>query len=63
MCGRKSLFDPKPEIERRFSAEFLDDWTPGYIIAPGQDLAVIQNDSPAGIEPLGHDQSGLGQLS
>jgi putative SOS response-associated peptidase YedK len=47
-----SLFEPPPEIERRFSAEFTEDWTPRYNIAPGQDLAVIRNESLEAIDQL-----------
>jgi putative SOS response-associated peptidase YedK len=52
MCGRMSLFNPQPEIERRFSAEFTEEWSPRYNIAPQQDLAVIQNDAPEEINQL-----------
>jgi len=47
-----SLFTPQPEIERRFSAEFTEDRTPRYNIAPGQELADIQNDAPEEIDQL-----------
>ena len=56
MCGQMSLFDPQPEIERRFSAEFLNEWTPQSNIAPSQDLAVIQNEIP---EEIGQLEWGL----
>lgn len=47
-----SLFDPQPEIKRRFDAEFNNDWQPRYNIAPQQELAVIQNEAPEEIDQL-----------
>jgi putative SOS response-associated peptidase YedK len=50
MCGRTSLFHPKPEVEERFDAQFAFDYEPRYNIAPASDLAVITNDAPGTID-------------
>lgn len=53
MCGRFGLFEPQPEIERRFSAEFSFDYEPRYNIAPeGPGIAAIQNERPDEINQL-----------
>ena len=43
MCGRTSVFQPQPEIERRFEALFTEEWVPEYNTAPREDLTAIQN--------------------
>lgn len=53
MCGRFSLFQPQPEIERRFSAEFTFNYELRYNIAPeGAGIAAIQNESADEINRL-----------
>lgn len=52
MCGRTSVFQPQPEIERRFDAHFTEEWVPQYNIAPEDDLPAIQNESPDAINQL-----------
>lgn len=49
MCGRMSVFDPQPEIERRFGSTFDPDdpdWQPRYNLAPRQNLLAVRSDEP-----------------
>ncbi|MFW6458664.1 MAG: SOS response-associated peptidase [Halodesulfurarchaeum sp.] len=46
MCGRTSLFQPQPEIERRFGAAFEVEYEPRYNIAPGDGLVVVHDEDP-----------------
>jgi len=48
MCGRYSLAKSKIELEERFQAEMLADFSPRYNIAPTQLVPVITSDSPKG---------------
>lgn len=48
MCGRYSLSQSKIELEERFHAEMLPDFTPRYNIAPTQLVPVITSQSPKG---------------
>lgn len=48
MCGRYSLAKSKIELEERFQAEMLADFTPRYNIAPTQLVPVITSASPKG---------------
>lgn len=48
MCGRYSLSKSKIELEERFQAEMLGDFTPRYNVAPTQLMPVITGDSPKG---------------
>ena len=48
MCGRYSLAKSKIELEERFQAEMLVDFSPRYNIAPTQLVPVITSDSPKG---------------
>ncbi|WP_297338290.1 SOS response-associated peptidase [Algoriphagus sp.] len=48
MCGRYSLSKSKIELEERFQAEMLADFTPRYNIAPTQLVPVITSQSPKG---------------
>lgn len=52
MCGRTSVFQPQPEIERRFSATFREEWNPQYNIAPQERLPTVQNDEPETIDQV-----------
>lgn len=53
MCGRFGLFQPQPEIERRFGAGFTFEYEPRYNIAPeGTGLAAVQNESRDAINQL-----------
>jgi len=52
MCGRTSLFVPQSVLEERFNASAIQPITPRYNIAPGDDLAAIQNDAPEEIDLL-----------
>lgn len=52
MCGRTSLFVPQSVLEERFNASAVQPITPRYNIAPGDDLAAIQNDAPEEIDLL-----------
>ncbi len=51
MCGRTSLHIEQAELENRFDAELVTDggYTPRYNIAPGDNLAVITNETTAEI--------------
>lgn len=49
MCGRNSLFADQQDIEAVFGAHFTESYTPRYNIAPGEDLAIITNESPSEI--------------
>ncbi|MBA4302264.1 Putative SOS response-associated peptidase YedK [Algoriphagus alkaliphilus] len=48
MCGRYSLSKSKIELEERFQADMVVDFTPRYNIAPTQLVPVITSDSPRG---------------
>lgn len=48
MCGRYSLAKTKQELEVRFKAEMLEDFSPRYNVAPTQLMPVITSDSPDG---------------
>ena len=48
MCGRYSLAKSKIELEERFQAEMLVDFSPRYNVAPTQLVPVITSDSPKG---------------
>lgn len=48
MCGRYSLSKSKIDLEERFQAEMLADFTPRYNIAPTQLVPVITSESPKG---------------
>ncbi len=48
MCGRYSLSKSKIELEERFQAELLPDFSPRYNIAPTQLVPVITSQSPKG---------------
>ncbi|MCS5489947.1 SOS response-associated peptidase [Algoriphagus limi] len=48
MCGRYSLSKSKIELEERFQAEMLADFSPRYNIAPTQLVPVITSDSSKG---------------
>jgi putative SOS response-associated peptidase YedK len=48
MCGRYSLSKSKIELEERFQAEMLGDFSPRYNIAPTQLVPVITSESPKG---------------
>lgn len=48
MCGRYSLNKSKIELEQRFQAEMLPDFSPRYNIAPTQLVPVITSQSPKG---------------
>jgi putative SOS response-associated peptidase YedK len=48
MCGRYSLSKSKVQLEERFQAEMLPDFSPRYNIAPTQLVPVITSDSPKG---------------
>lgn len=48
MCGRYSLAKSKIELEERFQAEMLADFSPRYNIAPTQLVPVITSASPKG---------------
>lgn len=52
MCGRTALFPPQEELEERFDARVIADggYTPRYNIAPGEQLEVITNEQPEGID-------------
>jgi len=56
MCGRTSLFQPQPEIERRFGGTFEHSFEPRYNIAPNDNLAVIHDAAP---ETITSDQWGF----
>lgn len=69
MCGRNSLFPPASDLETRFDARLhVERYRPRYNIAPGEETAVITNDSPDkivgfewGLRPswMGADDSGF----
>ena len=46
MCGRFSLFAPKPDLENRFDISIEYQFEPRYNIAPQDDLDVVPNDDP-----------------
>jgi putative SOS response-associated peptidase YedK len=46
MCGRYTLFTPRPAIEERFGATFDRPFDERYNCAPGQQLPVVTNDEP-----------------
>ena len=48
MCGRYSLNKSKIELEQRFQAEMLPDFSPRYNIAPTQLVPVITSQTPKG---------------
>jgi putative SOS response-associated peptidase YedK len=48
MCGRYSLNKSKIQLEERFQAEMLPDFSPRYNIAPTQLVPVITSQSPKG---------------
>jgi putative SOS response-associated peptidase YedK len=52
MCGRYSLFTPQADLRARFDADPTRPMEPRYNCAPGQDLAVIRDDSPTQIDFL-----------
>lgn len=52
MCGRTSLFIPQSVLEERFDATATTPITPRYNIAPGDELATIQNDATDEIDQL-----------
>ena len=52
MCGRTSLFVPQSVLEDQFDATAVGPITPRYNIAPGDELATIQNDAPDEIDLL-----------
>ncbi len=52
MCGRTSLFVPQSVLEDQFDATAVEPITPRYNIAPGDELATIQNDAPDEIDLL-----------
>ena len=52
MCGRTSLFVPESVLEEQFEATAVAPLTPRYNIAPGDDLATIQNDATDEIDLL-----------
>ena len=52
MCGRTSLFVPQSVLEDQFDATSVEPITPRYNIAPGDELATIQNDAPDEIDLL-----------
>lgn len=52
MCGRTSLFVPQSVLEDQFDATAVEPITPQYNIAPGDELATIQNDAPDEIDLL-----------
>ena len=52
MCGRNSLFTPQPVLEERFDATARAPIRRRYNVAPGEDLAVVRNDDPEGIDEL-----------
>jgi putative SOS response-associated peptidase YedK len=52
MCGRTSLFVPQSVLEDQFGATAVEPITPRYNIAPGDELATIQNNAPDEIDLL-----------
>lgn len=46
MCGRNSLFAPRPVLEERFGAAVFEGYEPRYNVAPGDDVAVVSADEP-----------------
>ena len=52
MCGRTSLFVPQSVLEERFDATAVEPIAPRYNVAPGDDLAAIQNDAADEIDRL-----------
>lgn len=52
MCGRTSLFVPQSVLEDQFDATAVEPITPRYNIAPGDELATIQNDASDEIDLL-----------
>jgi putative SOS response-associated peptidase YedK len=63
MCGRYTLFTAAADLESRFGADF-DGVVPSYNCAPGQDLPVITDETPAratrmkwGLTPAWADES------
>jgi putative SOS response-associated peptidase YedK len=56
MCGRYSLFTPRPELEARFDATFDREFEPRYNAAPRQSLPVITDEDS---DTVRHLQWGL----
>ena len=52
MCGRTSLFVPQSVLEDQFDATVVEPIRSRYNIAPGDELATIQNDTPDEIDLL-----------
>jgi len=50
MCGRYTFTTPKPIIEQRFDATFVQDVPPSYNAAPSQHLPIITNAEPGRIQ-------------
>ena len=50
MCGRLPLFALPSDLEKRFGAEFVEDWESGHNLALQDDLAVMTNERTGAIE-------------